>query len=315
MRILFNKNQNGQDEVKALLGFLDADITFENLVTDIELNTPELIEFIGQEVYSELETFYYGDLPDNPTADEQKMIRILKHAQLFVLLLAYLEYCQNADLMHGNSGRKIHFAADEKTAWDWQLRQDNAALLRRAYKALDGLIDLLDASQFEEWTNSDQYKTARKLFLFNTRQFDKVYPINKSGQLYYRMVPFMADIETETLRPILGTEKFDLLKTKLKGSPTPEEQQLILICQKIQAYAVLERACVLLPEEMMEKNINYKQPEREREAQKEAQRRRLEDTATRYKLDLQSLVAKMNEVDYDLNPTHGLDPEKNHVNL
>lgn len=315
MKILFNKNQNGQQEVKALLGFLDADITYENLETDIELNTPELIEFIGQEVYKELETFYFGVLPENPTPDELMLIRILKHAQLFVLLLAYLEYSQNADLIHGNTGRKIHFSTDEKTPWDWQILQDNAALRRRAYKALDGLIDLLDASNFEEWTNSDQYKTARKLFLFNTRQFDKIYPINKSGQLYYRMVPFMADIETETLRPILGAEKFDLLKTKLKGSPTPEEQQLILICQKIQAYAVLERAYVLLPEDMMEKNINYKTPEREREDQKENRRRRLDDTANRYKLDLQALVAKMNEVDYELNPTHGLDPEKNHVNL
>lgn len=91
----------------------------------------------------------------------------------------------------------------KKTAWDWQIASDNAALLRRGYKALDGIIDLLDSSDYPEWTGSDQYKESRSLFLFNTRNFDKAYPINNSGQLYYRMVPFMADVETETLRPIL----------------------------------------------------------------------------------------------------------------
>lgn len=315
MRILFNKSNNGQAEIKALLGFLDKDLRFENIVTDIELNTPDLIEFIGQEMYSKIETFYYADPPVQPTADQEKMIRILKHAQLYILLLAYIEYAANADLMHGNSGRKIHFSEKEKTAWDWQILADNAALLRRAFKALDGLIDLLDSSTYTEWKDSDQYKESRSLFLHNTRSFDKAYPINNSGQLYYRLVPFMADVETETLRPTLGVELFDTLKTKLKGSPSSEEKELILYCQKIQAYAVLERACVLLPEEMTEKNINYKMKESEREAQKENRRRRLSDMAEKYKRDLQMIVAGINEVEYELNPTHGLDPAKNHVNL
>ncbi len=315
MRILFNKGNNGQAEMKALLGFLDKDLRFDNIVTDIELNTPGLIEFIGKEIYSKIEDFYYADFPEAPTADQLKMIRILKHAQLYILLLAYLEYAANADLMHGNSGRKIHHAADEKTAWDWQIASDNAALLRRGYKALDGLIDLLDSSDYPEWTGSDQYKESRSLFLYNTRNFDKAYPINNSGQLYYRMVPFMADVETETLRPILGADLFDVLKTKLKGSPTADEKELILYCQKIQAYAVLERACVLLPEEMTEKNINYKMKVAERDAQKENRRRRLLDMAEKYKRDLQMIVARINEVEYELNPTHGLDPAKNHVNL
>lgn len=116
MRILFNKDNNGQAEMKALLGFLDKDLRFDNIVTDIELNTPGLIEFIGKEMYSKIEDFYYADLPTEPTADQLKMIRILKHAQLYILLLAYLEYASNADLMHGNSGRKIHHAADEKNS-------------------------------------------------------------------------------------------------------------------------------------------------------------------------------------------------------
>jgi hypothetical protein len=66
---------------------------------------------------------------------------------------------------------------------------------------------------------------------------------------------------------------------------------------------------------MTEKNINYKMKVAERDAQKENRRRRLSDMAEKYKRDLQMIVARINEVEYELNPTHGLNPEKTHVNL
>ena len=309
MKILFNKDNKGQEEIKKLLGFLDADVKFEYLETDIELNTPYLVQFIGQAMYDKLITYY-----EAATADEN-LDAILKNSQLYVLLMAYLEYASNGDIVHGNSGRKIHFAENEKTPWDWQIEMDNGALKRRAYRALDRLIEALDKSELADWTGSDQYKQARSLFLYDTTQFSRVYPINNSGQLYYRLVPFMADIETEKIAPVLGLVQFDELKNKIKGAPTSEEKQLILYCQKITAYRVLERASTLLPDEMFEEKINYKQSYQDRESIRKSREDKFASMAADYEVELERILARQNAEEYELNPTHGIQADKKHVNL
>ena len=309
MKILFNKADGGQEELKKLLGFIDPDLKFEYLLTDIELNTPYLVQFIGQEMYDKLVSHYDGN-----TADEDLDL-ILKNSQLYVLLMAYLEYVSNGDIKHTNSGRKIHFAENEKTPWDWQIEMDNGALKRRAYRALDRLIEVLDKSELTEWTGSDQYKQARSLFLYDTTQLNRVYPINNSGQLYYRLVPFMADVEREKISPVLGSLKFDELKSKIKGSPTAEEKELILYSQKITAYRVLERASTLLPDEMFEDKINYRQSYQDRELIREKRQAKFAEMAEDYEAELSRILARQNAEEYELNPTHGLQPNKNHVNL
>lgn len=312
MKLLFNNADNGQKEIKDLLGFLNADIKYKNLETDIELNTVYLIQFIGQAMYDKLFTFYEGT-QDGEGASTLK--GILKHAQLYVLLLAYLEFTANGDIVHGNSGRKIHFADGEKTPWEWQIKADNGALRRRSYRALDRMIQLLDQSNLTEWTSSEQYKKSKALFLYDAAQFQEAFPISNSAQLYYRLVPFMADVESETLRPTLGGSKYDDLKTKIKGSPTPEEKELIRYCQKITAYRVLQSASLLLPEEMLVDDVNYQVPDRERQTAMDQRRNKFKSMAEDYEIELQRILARQNAVDYQLDPLHGVKPNKNHVNL
>lgn len=133
MDLLFNKDEAGQREIKTLLGFLNADIKYKNLESDIKLNTPGLIHFIGESVYNKIVSYYKA----------QEKPEIVLHAQLFIILHAYLDFASNGDLIHGNNGRKVQFADNEKTAFEWQIKSDNASLERRSYKALDRLISLL----------------------------------------------------------------------------------------------------------------------------------------------------------------------------
>ena len=55
--MLFNKNENGQAELKELLGFLYAGDEFANIKTDIELAEETIIEYIGQPVYDRAQTY------------------------------------------------------------------------------------------------------------------------------------------------------------------------------------------------------------------------------------------------------------------
>lgn len=313
MKLLFNKAGKGQEEVKALLGFINADIKYKNLETDIELNTVYLIQMIGQAMYDKLVTFYESSQEADGAAE---LKFILKNAQLYIILLGYLDYAPNGDLVHGNAGRKVNLGENQKQAWDWQIRANDGALRRRSYKAMDRLISLLDQSNLTQWKTSDQYRKSKSLFLNASAQFQEVYPQAENGaQLYYRLVPLMADVETETLRPTLGASKYDDLKTKLTGSPTSEEKELIRYCQKITAYRVLERASEMLPEEMLETDINYKLPERDRQLLQEKRTAKLKSMAEGYEVELQRILARQNAVDYQLDPLHGVQPNKNHVNL
>lgn len=311
MKLLFNKANAGQAEVKALLGFMDADIKYKNLETDIELNTPYLIEFISEPVYEKIAVFYETDQTGNGA---EQLKPILKAAQLYILLKAYLDYAANGDIIHSNNGRKIHFGSDQKTPWDWQIMADNASLERRAYKSLDAIIDLLTAAGYNEWKDSDQFKASKSLFLPTTNEFHKIYPINHSGQLYYRLVPFMADIEQEIILSILGEEKFLQLKAETP-SPTSNDGQLLLYAKKITAYRVIERAWRILPEEMLGEKVNYKISDKDRADLRDKRAAELLKRAAVYERDLERVLAKSNETAYSVDQLHGIKAGKNHVNL
>lgn len=313
MKILFNKAEAGQDEVKALLGFMNADITYKNLEPDIELNTPYLVHFIGQAVYDKIATFYES----SQTAEGFEVLKpILKCAQLYILLIAYLEYASNGDLNHGNNGRKAIFAANEKTPWDWQIKADNGALERRAYKALDLLIDLLTTAAYTEWITSEPYKAAKALFIPTTNSFQKIYPINHSGQLFYRLVPFMADIEQENILAILGEVKYLELKSGTPATiPEIDFKLLTSYCQKITAYLVIDRAWSILPEEMLGEPVNYKLTDTARADLREKRSIAHLKRVQVYERDLQSILARLDLEVFSVDQTHGINPENKYLNL
>jgi hypothetical protein len=70
-------------------------------------------------------------------------------------------------MWHTNNGRKMRQDEGEKLPFQWMLDNDNAALEKRYYRALDDLIKFLDRSKNETeltttlytiWTNSEAFK-------------------------------------------------------------------------------------------------------------------------------------------------------------
>jgi len=312
MKLLFNKAENGQEEIKELLGFINRDLKYKNLVSDIELQTPLLIEFIGKPVYDKIEEFYQSE-QTGENAEAMKVV--LKTAQLYILLQAYLQYAPNADVMHSTSGRNVQLPDNSKMAWDWMLKKDEMSTERRSYRALDALIQKLDEIELAEWIASDEYKTAQSLFISRTSQFQKIYPIENSGQLYYRMVPFMSDIEVETLIPILGADKIEDLKLNLDVSSFSPDGQLILYCRKIVGFHAMERALTLLPDEMLPFKYNVKMKTEDLEELREKRALRFKGMAEDFEKLLEQIFAGQNEVEYETDQLYGIKEGKKHVNL
>lgn len=325
MEIIFNSEADGGIELKEILGFVDADLTFENLITDIELQTPYLIEYIGKEVY-EFALYHYDenlaplgyDFPELTEAQEKQVERIIKLIQTHIVLMANLQHEQSSDLLHTNAGRKVNRTEDQATPWEWQINRDNAAQMKKAYQALDHLMQVLDESQLEVWTTSEAYKKAHSLFIYRTSIFDNVYSIKNSGQLYYRLVPIMDTMEIRHIFPILGEIKYQSLKAAIKSEQSITDLndiRLIRLIRDAIAHLTLAVAYEQFPVEMFPDKINYQENTTMKSKARAEVMIKLEKRGEQFLLDVQNHYAKMTAISVERDPTYGLDPENKHVSL
>ncbi|KAB8156143.1 hypothetical protein EZY14_002690 [Kordia sp. TARA_039_SRF] len=310
MKILFNKDNNGQAEIKAVLPFINGDYTYSNLQVDIELNTPDLQTLVSTEVYNVITEYYHdGEANGLNPAD---LDQVLKYMQTYIAAMAYLDFAPNNDLTHSNTGRKNDTQENEKLAWDWQINNDNAAIKKRAYKALDVIFQKLNQLQWSVWTQSQPYKDAQNLYVRNTTQFDTIFPINKSGQLYYRLVPFMADVESENILPIIGESKNAELKTAT--SPTTEQLRLLKKIEKAIVYKVLAKSYKTFPVEMFAEGLLYAENTRMKAQSRAEVMEYLVDEANKYQKQLEDEYHLQNQT-FEANETMpGIDGGK-YVNV
>lgn len=313
MDLIFDIKSDGKKEIKKILGFLDAGFSYVNLEPDIILNIPYLIDLVGQEVYDKVFAYYSNTQSVTDEALAKKLADALKYMQLYVLSMAYLDFAPDNDLNHGNSGRSFRSEDNEKIPWDWQIEKSNSSIKRRAYKALDQLMLLLDGSGWTEWTDSDQYKKANSILIKNTKEFDDIYPIDKSGQLYYRLVPFMADFEEDHICAILTEPVYEALKDK--EDPTAEEKRLLLLSKKAIAYLSLGKAFKALPVEMFPSGLVHNENTRMKSAARAEVMQFLNTEGQNYLVKLDHEVSQQNLTFEPIDPMMGLDEDSKHVSL
>lgn len=233
MKLLFTTTgTTGNTELKELMGFIDADLKFKNLIPDLITATNDVIDLIGEEVYKKaVEAFNNGVI----AGEDKDFVYAVRYP---IAVNAYRLFAPTNDVSHTNNGRKQRQDDGEKLPWEWMLDRDNAAMEKRYYRALDDLIKFLDRSKVEVeltttlysiWANSEAFKATHNLFLRTVSDFDKVFPL-QSRLLLIKLAPGISDCEQYEIRPRVGTEKFNALKQALKANtPITDEKDLELI--------------------------------------------------------------------------------------
>ena len=266
MKLIFNKGNKGNAEIKSILAHLDADYKFTHLQTDIEHETIALVKLIGQSTYDAIEGFYQKSVPT------EKEVDLIKKAQLAILVFAELAFAPNNDINTSNNGRVIEVGEYQRQPWEWQLNKANSASLRRGYRALDVLINTLDTYGLVVWNNSENYKASRKYFIYTTDQFDDIYDISQSRQLYMRLMKFMDEPEDEEVMAVIGATRFADLKTKIvDNSLTADDKILLKKAQRPVAFRALQSAFKTLPVEMFPSGIVAYREKGEVESQSRAE--------------------------------------------
>lgn len=203
--MIFNLNNQGAAELRRMTGNYYAGNDFSAIEMDIEDATDELIQVIGRAVYDKAENAYLK-------GDGNDQVRLVQLVQRPIALLATLHYFQRNDVSHEDSGRKVKLSSDgtDKIPWEWQLDRDDSIHLQAYYSAVERLIRWLNESKDADWQKSDAYRNAAGLLIRSGREFDSYFPISQSERMYILLLPFLREVQIDTVAPSYG-EGFDKL--------------------------------------------------------------------------------------------------------
>jgi len=275
--MILDKINKGNEELRTLTGSYYKSNEFDKVSVKIMLASEDLALLIGQPIFDRAEAHYLSDnylaLVDEPVEGEADsgsggeglpapdyalLDKLVQAIQLPIAFLATLWHYQGNDISHEDTGRKMKVdKTSESIAWEWQYNRDDAAALRNYQKAYDRLIRFLNANadKLPEWKDSTAKKESLSLFISTAEHFNRLFAIDDSPVFFLRIAPIMREIERKHIKPILGTEKFNELKTLIQsgGEISEQNQELIdFICDPIplltMSMAVKRFSLTVIPE-------------------------------------------------------------------
>lgn len=251
--MLFNKSNNGAEELRELTSSFYQNNDFSRISTQILLEEEALTRLVGGDLMARALAHYKS--PDykkpEPSPADLKNDQLVMHLQLPIAYRATFRYYQLNIVSHEDTGRKVKMNRDNETIpWEWMLDRDDAAQVRIGNETADLLIRWLETHKIAEWMNSDNRKAARQLFVNTAALFQESYPIDLSESFFYTVMPFIREVQTVKIKKSLGNLYTPLLArwTSLHiesgsgsgsggvpGEPDPNEElydQITLLVQK-----------------------------------------------------------------------------------
>ena len=183
------------EQLRSLTGNYYANNDFAKIQGDIEQATEELAALVGEGVIDKAEQ-----------AEDTDPLRL--KVQRPIAILATLRLYQKNDLSHEDDGRKFKVSTDgtDKLPWEWQLDRDDALQMEAYFRAVDALINHLNKTKPEEWTNTPLYRSMQQLIVRSGADFDRYFPIQRSERTYLLLVPFIREAQLMTVQDAYGAD-------------------------------------------------------------------------------------------------------------
>ncbi|MDD2799350.1 MAG: hypothetical protein PHV20_12225 [Bacteroidales bacterium] len=250
--MLFNKNNNGAAELRAITGNYFANNTFEKVKSEIDFAIDDVAKVVSHAVTNKAQTDYAAG-----TVNE-----LIRYVQAPVAFLATLKLYQKNDVSHEDSGRKVKIAAEgEKMPWQWQLDKDDQLHLETYYQNVDRLIDYLERTNNTEWFASPQRTKLNSQLMKSAAMFNEYYPIDNSSRLFMLLAPFVREAERIYMKPALGAD-YEILRAATDLNPTQKtllEYALAPIPLYALSLAMRRTAFSIIPQGVIRKAISSTQ--------------------------------------------------------
>lgn len=216
--MLFNKNNNGAEELQDLTGFYSASSNFSAIATEVEDAIRTVIGLVGLAVVQKADVLYQAGSDDD----------LVNAVRIPVAVLAVSRYSRGNLVSHDDSGSKVRADDNEKLPWEWMIDRDERAQQDRWYRALDALYALLNTTKPAEWTASDAYKRQRRSIVRVIDEMEAVYPVDGSYYVYYLLQNLVVECQGK-LRKMIG----DDLWARISGDTVAEDdRELLHVCQR-----------------------------------------------------------------------------------
>jgi hypothetical protein len=206
MKLIFDKDSNGTQELVDALGLIDARTDFSKWKPYIPLSVRRLTAIIGQEVYDKVLDFYQSASVD----PDGKLTRLLGMVQQSVALFTWLKIIPTLDAQHGNTGRQKRLGEHEKGLTALQEYKDEANILSQAYESVDALIAYLEQEKFDFWIQSPKRKAVSELLLNSKEAFDFYY-VTGSHRLFLTLAPIIREVQQRHIIPIITYGRYEKL--------------------------------------------------------------------------------------------------------
>ena len=218
--ILLFKEETFSEEFRELLGFVDADISFRSIKSDLTSATREIIKLIGQTTYDRWVTLFEKE---NRSAEEEEQLHLMRYP---IAMNTYRLVAPSKDLQHTNQGRMMRTDDHQARPFQWMINANNAANERKYYRAVDELLEFL----FEDPTfrQTVEYKEVKKYFVSTTSDFEEYFSIH-SRLILVKLGPGFRQAQRKHLKPVLGVELYnEIEKAHLEGPAAGEELPVLL---------------------------------------------------------------------------------------
>jgi hypothetical protein len=291
MELLFT-DEIGNEELKSLLGFLDFDFPFINLKGKLKTATNDIINLIGKTTY-ELAVAEYKKA-DGEEGKNDDFIFAVRNA---IAIQGYRKFAPHNDVSHTTQGRLNRLETNQKSAFQWQVDKDDAALERSYYEALDDLIKFLD-DNITAWKATAEYKLAHNLFIRTAHDFDQFFPIGNSRLLMMKLAPGIRLCENNEIKSRVGKTLFDALKVDSSSN-----EDLVRKIKEASAYyslawAMRRFSVQLFPEGALQ---GFKSDRLTTNASKPAENNEAYSVAAYFEIDARNAFLEIEQMVTDLN--------------
>jgi len=204
---------------------------FDVIEPSVEDRERELKEkYLGEDLF-DLLVSYAGGSTSVSISDEDYLAQVLYYSRRAVANLSLMDYMPEGQLNISESGIRINTGEGSmKQAFEWQIKNLQAKYEKTGYLALESLLKYLEenAEHFSTWTESDAY-TANKAWFINTAKvFNENFFIDNSRLIFLKLLPDMKKVEEFYIRPAIGDDFFDELKTFILNDNMPTSYSTVI---------------------------------------------------------------------------------------
>ncbi|MDK7375987.1 hypothetical protein QP519_10620 [Weeksella virosa] len=242
MELLFKSTR----DLLPFLPMLDANITFDRLVMDLEIATYDMRRMIGREIYD-----YAID------GNDLQLKKFISHS---IALDGYRNYVKQTDVSHTNEGRVVRLNDQEKIPFEWMIERDNQNLERKYYQSLDRLFEHLYEHNPENWKSKKEYKECTNRLFRTTSDFDKYFVI-ESRYLLMKLAPAINKCIEEEIKPRLNAVLYEELLVKMNADVIRDNTVLFDKIKQACAYyslhwSITRMSATLFPEGALQIYVN-----------------------------------------------------------